>query len=1793
MGRRLPFEFTMRESNETPHSESRPDENMVDQNLQVRLQLFGPPHVEVDDQVVEISNRKAFALLAYLALEQGFHNRSSLEKLLWPDYSETRASANLRRTLWVLRQSPIAALIDEDPEKIQLQVGQSLWIDVIRFQQDLAVLGSEPSARDNIGDLEATIDLYQGDFLQDLSFPDTAEFESWVATRREKLQVQVLDALDGLTASYLEMEEHRAAQRGGWRALEIDRFRESSVRGLMLALDRDGQLTAALAQYENLRRSLEIERVSKPSPETDKLYQQIQAEAAVSVSTRPQEKRADSEQPLSMPVFLFTDIENSTPLWDRHREAMLQALLQHNAILKEHIEKHGGRIEENRGDGVRAVFESGRPLEAALGIQLAFGQADWGELDELRIRIGLYGVSADWEGYDYFREGDAVFGPALNYAARVMDAAWGGQTLVSKSVDDALQLPDNASWQDFGLHDLKGCEEPVHILGLQHPDLPHKQFPPLRTLTTASTTDLEAEGPRSSPYRGLFAFQEQDAPFFFGREAFTELLVESAHRQPMVAVVGPSGSGKSSVVHAGLLPQLRKQREWLITQFRPGSRPFHALAAALIENLEPDKSKTELLVETNKLAKSLLQRDLTLMDVIQKILGGQLPGTRVQLVGDQFEELYTLVPDAQLRNIFMDVLTDAVFDQQYRPKPIFSLTITLRADFLGQALAHRPFADALQESDVKLGPMTRSELNRAIENPAEKAHAEFEAGLVPRILDDVGDEPGNLPLLEFALAMLWEHKDGEVLTHEAYDAIDRVEGALAKHADSVFEELSAEDKATTRRIFVQVVRPGEGTEDTRRLAMRSELGDSSWSLVQRLADARLLVTGRDTEGNETVEVVHEALIRGWSRLRDWMNADREFRVWQERTRALVRQWESSERDAGALLRGLPLAASERWFDERKGDLSEVEIEFIGASIAGREGREEAERAQQERERALERAALRRLRVIAGVLGAAAIIGTALTVGIFNQSRIAQRRAAEIQSLSLVRAAEQAFENHDPELALALAMEANKGDQPPIEVLQTIREIAFSPGVARGIQAHDGPIRDIHVSPDGRQVVSASGRPSLEDPIAEDNSIALWDIATGELVQRFAGHTDSPTHVEFSPDQRFLLSSSLDGSFIEWDLETGAEIRRVEGRLPMARNVDYLRDGAMGSDGPSAMLWSVKPYEGAPDPFFPLFVAEMEIGVWDLQTGRVTYPFQPDSNELFIKASLVSDDGRILLTALNSRIGADVNAPYDGFETFIAWDVTTGEVLHRLEVDIPGLWSNSAAISPDGSSALIGMDGPPGNGVLIIWDLETGEHIRLDTVGGGFVDVLHFSPDGGSVYINRSRQGLEQIDARTGDSLRLFGESPFYITFSEDGSRMMSFGPMILWNPTTGDEIVRFNPSDNLEAGLLMPDGRTAITGHESGMLRFWDLGSGVEGGSAVKVRVLQGHGNEVTSAIFSPDGRLAISGGGEIQVFNSPESDNRLVLWDVEEGTVLRRLEGHDGTIWSVAFSPDGRLAASGAQDRSVILWDVESGNLIQQWDGLGGPVVALAFTPDGSALLAGMGDPFGDFTGEAGLLLLDIQSGSEIWRSATADGTTVPEVWSLAISPDGRTALTGFNSGGLAVWDLESGEKLRNLEGPAGLGEEVPVEGLAITPDGKSFLTGDFSGSVILWDFLTGEMIRRYPHDADTVVHRVDISPDGSTVIAAFGLPGGIGESTKAVILWDLQTGEELERFEGHTEWVRGTAFSPDGSKIISASGDGTVRIWEVANIDLFDWIDSNRYVRDLNPEELQRFGLESSAGS
>ena len=436
----------------------------------------------------------------------------------------------------------------------------------------------------------------------------------------------------------------------------------------------------------------------------------------------------------------------------------------------------------------------------------------------------------------------------------------------------------------------------------------------------------------SCPYRGLFHFGPDDAEFFFGREVFVEELFAATQTRNFIPVWGASGSGKSSVVLAGLVPRLQNEGRWLFTHFRPGKEPFHALAEALVPLYEPKKNITEQIYQARQLAKYFVDGSVHLKDVFS-LIERNYPNHRVFLIADQFEELYTLCENQETRHRFLDTLL-ASFQSSRSNTTV--LAATMRADFLGNALSYRPFADILQNTDIKLGPMNQEELSQVIVKPADKLGVTFETGLVERILNDVEDEPGNLPLLEFALTELWKRPKGKELTHTAYEEIGKVQGALARHADLNYGKLRATEKEQVRRIFIQLVRPGEGTEDTRRLATKAELSGISWELVKQLADARLVVTSRNTENQETVEVVHEALIRHWGELRQWMNADRSFRAWQERLRSAMHQWEQLARDEGVLLRGAALADAEEKLEQRKGYLAQGEQEFILKSVALRD-----------------------------------------------------------------------------------------------------------------------------------------------------------------------------------------------------------------------------------------------------------------------------------------------------------------------------------------------------------------------------------------------------------------------------------------------------------------------------------------------------------------------------------------------------------------------------------------------------------------------------------------------------------------------------------------------------------------------------------------------------------------------------------------------------------------------------------------------------------------------------------------
>lgn len=441
------------------------------------------------------------------------------------------------------------------------------------------------------------------------------------------------------------------------------------------------------------------------------------------------------------------------------------------------------------------------------------------------------------------------------------------------------------------------------------------------------------------PYRGLRFFREEDAAFFFGRDAFIERLVGAVDQHALVAVVGASGSGKSSVVRAGLAPRLRSKdskKVWDITTMVPGDRPLQSLAAALVPLLEPEMTEVDRLREIGKLAESLANKEITLRDVVSRALIKQ-PGTdRLMLVVDQWEELYTLTRDSHARQRFLEEVIDGTAAGG------LSVVLTLRGDFFDQVINYRPLSDRLQDAVVNISRMTREELKQVIESPAEKVGLKFETGLVKGILDTVHGQPGSLPLLEFVLMELWKEQQDGLLTHAAYEQLGEIQGAIAAHAEATFTGLSQTERETAQRVFLQLVRPGVAVnsaepdveaEPTRRRTSFTELASDSLPVVRKLADAHLIVTGRnEATGEEIIDLVHEALIRAWQRLSKWIADDRTFLIWRERLRALMSISAASKYEKSTLLRGSLLTEAKEWSQKRKTDLSTSEQQFIRTSM---------------------------------------------------------------------------------------------------------------------------------------------------------------------------------------------------------------------------------------------------------------------------------------------------------------------------------------------------------------------------------------------------------------------------------------------------------------------------------------------------------------------------------------------------------------------------------------------------------------------------------------------------------------------------------------------------------------------------------------------------------------------------------------------------------------------------------------------------------------------------------------------
>ena len=484
----------------------------------------------------------------------------------------------------------------------------------------------------------------------------------------------------------------------------------------------------------------------------------------------------------------------------------------------------------------------------------------------------------------------------------------------------------------------------------------------LHPLPTAGSTDLV------NPYKGLRAFTEADADDFFGRDTFVQALLSRLSTEDdlarFLAVIGPSGSGKSSVVRAGLLPALRRgglpgSEQWFITTMTPGTNPLEELATALLRvavNPPPD------------LLDPLRTGEHGLLRTINQILPPD-PAVELVLVVDQFEELFTRLDDEAARVQFLDSLVAALLNERSRLRVI----ITMRADFIDRPLRYVDFGDILRQRTEIILPLSPDELEEAITQPATRHGLTLEPGLAANIARDVGNQPGALPLLQYALTELYERREGRLLSRTAYQASGGVTGALARRAEEIFAGLDEFGQAAARQLFLRLVTPGEGAADTRRRVLYSELlslvtghlslvGEMSTTATeQRTTDKgqltidafgkhRLLTFDRDPASRAaTVEIAHEALIREWDRLRRWLADSRNDLRLQRQLAAAAQSWAENSRDVSYLLPGARLAHFEAWAAETELALTAAEQAFLEAGLAERDRQQAQEESRRQRE----------------------------------------------------------------------------------------------------------------------------------------------------------------------------------------------------------------------------------------------------------------------------------------------------------------------------------------------------------------------------------------------------------------------------------------------------------------------------------------------------------------------------------------------------------------------------------------------------------------------------------------------------------------------------------------------------------------------------------------------------------------------------------------------------------------------------------------------------------------------------
>ncbi|WP_031483150.1 nSTAND1 domain-containing NTPase [Streptomyces bicolor] len=1118
------------------------------------------------------------------------------------------------------------------------------------------------------------------------------------------------------------------------------------------------------------------------------------------------------------------------------------------------------------------------------------------------------------------------------------------------------------------------------------------------------------------PYRGLARFEPADQGLFFGRDRLTEDLLQLVCEHRFAAVFGASGSGKSSLLRAGLIPRLQEEiadrgRPAVLRVLTPGDRP----ATRYGHLLTPAEDEPESWV-----------------------------------VVDQFEEVFTLCRDRAERARFIDLLLTA-----RDPDSRLRVLIAVRADFYPRCGEHRGLADTLCGAGLLVGPMTADELREAVVKPAQEVGLLVERELTARIVEEVLDEPGGLPMLSHALLETWRRRKGRVLTLAAYEAAGGVRGAIAASAEEACGQLTGEQADAARRLLLRMVEPGQGTPDTRRPLTRAEREE--WAcphvpvVVERLARARLLTVDEDS-----VQLAHEALITSWPRLRGWIEEDRERLRHHRRLTEAARVWLEHDRDPGALYRGTRLDRVAELFPDHEVDrsLTVPEREFLTAALAAREA-----------ERRAAARSTRRARAGVGVLAAVLVVALVAGLAAWTQGRDNERRRIDDAARRIAAVAE-GLRTTDPRTAQLLGVAAWRVSELP----ETRRALLGSLG-QQELDAFsdrspgDGPFRRLTDS--GRTLLSVEGR-----------SWRTWDVARHRKISE-GRLPEAGTAVGASPDGRLLAIYGRgrgDGVRL-WDTAAG---RWVGDRLPASSVVDFGRStyAVRGVDEFRAGVHSAadgKLLFEAEDTTAPSedgrLIAVCPLGeggapqVRDLTDRRTVHGRWERAGDICGQERLqlvLGGGGRWLAAVLPSGVRV--------------WDVRSGE---RLP-DLPDTGVRYAAFSEEGR-------------FLAIAD---GEEIRLWRLGDGstvFRHSLNNQHLGGLAW-DPTRPVLRYLEAGTVHTLDVAtAVTSAWQDRPADKVLISPDGRTLATARRTGDTY-RFELRDTLPHSRLRSSGGTPI----GRLLRTLPLTPPSVSRDPSRP-VLPEY--TLPQLAFTPDGKALAYG---VTAPGHEASPQRLTIWDVTKGRARTTLDlaekNSAGAVITIALGPDARtLHLTRTTDTGELTnetWDIARHRRTAVLTGLSSS--HLAVRPDGG-LLAGdnrtVSLPGGKATGR------DLVQGDEIGA--------------VAFAPDGSRLAAGDQTGRVALWDAAVRQREGTMpnvfpplpaavtdapdSGPDPVSDDTSeaVSALAISPDGRTLAVGGEAGSLQLWDIATQQPLGGPLTTPGEAIDTVAFDADSGTVFA------------------------------------------------------------------------------------------------